>query len=174
MSVIAKNTALVLLGAVGAVAAVNALKPSKTAGIANAMRTQLDQINTHVEQDRSRKPWNQTSAEREAMRKTGDGDWRLRNEGESKDATAWGTLYTKGNSKHIKENTPELEHGDRDSRIKNLRSSCDSRLRERVKWSRAELLGGKGCLHPTNCHRFSRDPCSRGLPDEEKFIEAVI
>lgn len=97
MSVIAKNTALVLLGAVGAVAAVNALKPSKTAGIANAMRTQLDQINTHVEQDRSdtfldrteilndvkrRKPWNQTSAEREAMRKTGDGDWRLRNEGE--------------------------------------------------------------------------------------------
>jgi hypothetical protein len=53
MSVLAKNTALVLLGAVGAVAAVNALKPSKTAGIANAMRTQLDQINTHVEQDRS-------------------------------------------------------------------------------------------------------------------------
>jgi len=97
MSTLAKNTALVLLGAVGAAAAINTLKPSKTAGIANRMRTQLDQINTHVEQDKSdtildrteilkdvkrRKPWNQTSAEREAMRRTGDGDWKLRNEGE--------------------------------------------------------------------------------------------
>ncbi|KAE9366663.1 hypothetical protein N431DRAFT_487200 [Stipitochalara longipes BDJ] len=93
MSTAARNTTLLLLGAVGALAAVNALKPTKTAGIANRMRTQLDQINTHVEQDRSdtildrteilndvkrRKPWNQTSAEREAMRRTGGGDWRLR------------------------------------------------------------------------------------------------
>jgi hypothetical protein len=53
MSTAPRNAALLLLGAVGAVAAVNALKPTKTAGIANAMRTQLDQINTHVEQDRS-------------------------------------------------------------------------------------------------------------------------
>jgi hypothetical protein len=54
MSALAKNTALVLLGAVGAVAAVSALsKPTKTAGIANAMRTQLDQYNSNVEQDRS-------------------------------------------------------------------------------------------------------------------------
>jgi len=53
MSTLAKNTALILLGAAGAAVAINTLKPSKTAGIANSMRTQLDQINTHVEQERS-------------------------------------------------------------------------------------------------------------------------
>ncbi|PMD24508.1 hypothetical protein NA56DRAFT_553469, partial [Hyaloscypha hepaticicola] len=79
----ARTTALILLGAVGALAAVNTLsKPGKTAGIANLMRRQLDDQNVHAEQDRHdtmldraqilkdvkmRKPWNQTSAERQRM-----------------------------------------------------------------------------------------------------------
>jgi hypothetical protein len=53
MSALVKNTALVLLGVVGALAAVNTLtQPSKAAGIANVMRVQLDEQNAHVEQDR--------------------------------------------------------------------------------------------------------------------------
>jgi len=53
MSATARKTALILLGAVGALAAVNALsKPTKTAGIANLMRRQLDEQNAHAEPDR--------------------------------------------------------------------------------------------------------------------------
>jgi hypothetical protein len=53
MSTAARTTALILLGTVGALAAVNTLfKPTKTAGIANLMRRQLDEQNVHVEQDR--------------------------------------------------------------------------------------------------------------------------
>jgi hypothetical protein len=56
MSTAAKNTALLLLGAVGAVAAFNAIsKPTKTQGIAGAMRNHLDEYNAtvHPQQERS-------------------------------------------------------------------------------------------------------------------------
>ncbi|KAH6672289.1 hypothetical protein B0J14DRAFT_70233 [Halenospora varia] len=81
-----RNIALAALTGVGAIVAANALmKPSKTQSIANGMRRQLDEYNTHVRpgQDpsadtlmdrkeimtdvKSRKPWNITYAEREAM-----------------------------------------------------------------------------------------------------------
>ncbi len=56
MSTAARNTALLLLGAVGAVAAFNAIsKPTRTQGIAGAMRSHLDEYNAkvHVDQNRS-------------------------------------------------------------------------------------------------------------------------
>ncbi|KUJ23893.1 uncharacterized protein LY89DRAFT_5576 [Mollisia scopiformis] len=83
----AKNVALVALGALGAVVAVNQLaKPAKTAGIANAMRQQLDEYNLNVqpEQDpndtifdrtkilndvKARKPWNMSYAEKERVKR---------------------------------------------------------------------------------------------------------
>ncbi len=56
MSVVAKNAALVALGAAGAVFAVNAVaKPTATQGIANAMRSQLDSFNSHVQPEQNRR-----------------------------------------------------------------------------------------------------------------------
>lgn len=47
---VAKNVALVALGALGAAVAVNQLaKPTKTPGIANMMRRQLDDYNVNVQ-----------------------------------------------------------------------------------------------------------------------------
>jgi metal-responsive CopG/Arc/MetJ family transcriptional regulator len=55
MSVAARNTALLLLSAVGAVAAVNAIsKPTRTQGIADAMRKQLDEYNATVQPEQER------------------------------------------------------------------------------------------------------------------------
>ena len=56
MSALAKNLRLTLplLTAVGAIIGINKLStPSKTQSMANAMRRQLDEYNTNVEQDRS-------------------------------------------------------------------------------------------------------------------------
>jgi len=82
-----KNTAVVLLGAVGAIAAINAIsKPTRTQGIAGRVRKQMDEYNAtvHPDQDpmdtifdrtnlmndeKKRKPWNQTTAERERISK---------------------------------------------------------------------------------------------------------
>jgi hypothetical protein len=51
-----KNTILVALGGLGAVVAIDHLaKPAKTHGIANAMRTQLDEYNTNVKAVQDRK-----------------------------------------------------------------------------------------------------------------------
>ncbi|KAE8449454.1 hypothetical protein EG329_008062 [Mollisiaceae sp. DMI_Dod_QoI] len=84
---VAKNVALVAVGAVGAVFAVNQLaKPAKTHGIAAAMRRQLDEYNMSVqpEQDpndtifdrtkilndvKARKPWNMTYADKERVKR---------------------------------------------------------------------------------------------------------
>ncbi|KAF8856006.1 hypothetical protein BDZ45DRAFT_594761 [Acephala macrosclerotiorum] len=84
----AKNVALVALGALGAAIAVNQLaKPSKTPGIANMMRRQLDDYNVNVQpvQDpndtifdrtkilndvKAKKPWNMSYAEKERLRKS--------------------------------------------------------------------------------------------------------
>lgn len=53
---VAKNVALVAVGAVGAVFAVNQLaKPAKTHGIAAAMRRQLDEYNMSVQPEQDPK-----------------------------------------------------------------------------------------------------------------------